>query len=306
MASDDEKHEGVTAAVTKKAGPMVYLQEELTDARLRCDQLKKFLDKAVRLISESSHRDHFYEVAGDIIYGIPDVVFRLDKALDATALAASRLDYEELKQGLKPEKVEELENVLKDVRIRHIDRRSPNIQPRNPFAPPGKQAMFKLASTNLVSSTLRKLADYIDHDPKPNRHVIIGALHRIKMGLSQTAQEAIQAMGPLQANSREEVMKGFKEANPDLTEAQLNEIADQWEKNKDVVKDKQAAGADFGKLQHQMQADLDTFEMAWGRYNKDPVANKHKLDDAMKYMKDLRDLADVLIRNMTQLKDKNK
>jgi len=218
---------------------MVYLQEELTDARLRCDQLKNFVDKAVRLISQSNHRDHFYEVAGDVIYGLPDALFRLDKALNATALAASRLDYEELKQSLKPEKVEELENVLKDVRIRHIDRRSPNIQPKNPFAPPGKQAMFKLASTNLVSATLRKLADYIDQNPKPNRHVIIGALHRVKMGLSQTAQEAVEAMGPIQADSREEVMDGFKKSNPDLTEAQLTEIADQWEKNKNVVKDKQ-------------------------------------------------------------------
>ena len=33
-------------------------------------------------------------------------------------------------------------------------------------------------------------------------------------------------------------MKGFKSANPDLSDAQLEEIADQWEKNKDVVKDK--------------------------------------------------------------------
>jgi hypothetical protein len=60
--------------------------------------------------------------------------------------------------------------------------------------------------------------------------------------------------------------------------------------------------ANFQKLQYQMQADLDTFEMAWGRYSRDPVQNKHKLDDAMKYMKDLRDLADVLIRNMAALK----
>jgi hypothetical protein len=60
--------------------------------------------------------------------------------------------------------------------------------------------------------------------------------------------------------------------------------------------------ADFTKLHHQMSADLDTFEMAWSRYSKDPVANKHKLDDAIKYVKDLRDTADVLLRNMTALK----
>lgn len=238
----------VTAAVDKEAGITVYLMEELTDARLRCDQLKKFVDQAIRLVADSTHRDHFYEVAGDLIYGIPDALFRLDKALDATALAASRLDYEELKQQLRPEKVEELERVLKDVRIRHLDRRSPTmIQPRPPSqgSPPpfqpqqGKQAnMFKLASANVTSSALRKLADYIDQSPNPNHHLIVAGLHRIKMGLSQTAQQALEAMGPLQAGSREDVMKGFKESNPALTEEQLKEIADHWEKNKDVVKDK--------------------------------------------------------------------
>jgi len=229
----------------KEAGALVYLQEELTDARMRCDQLKRLVDKAVRLIAKSTHRDHFYEVAGDIIYGLPDTLFRLDKALDATALAASRLDYEELKQQLRPEKVEELELALKDVRIRHLDRRSPNLQPQpvapQPIAPQnGKLAMLRLASTNFVSAALRGLADYIDDNPSPNRHVIIGGLHRVKMALSQTAQEAVEAMGPLQASSREDVMEGFKKANPSLSSEQLEEIADHWEANKDVVKDKQA------------------------------------------------------------------
>jgi len=242
----------VTAALDKKAGITVYLMEELTDARLRCDQLKKFVDQAIRLIAGSTHRDHFYEVAGDLIYGLPDALFRLDKALDATALAASRLDYEELKASLRPEKVEELERVLKDVRIRHLDRRSPTlIQPMpqgmgqpmsqqgKPSPQQGKQAnMYKLASANRTSSALRKLADYIDQNPNPDHHSIIAGLHRIKMGLSQTAQQALEAMGPLQAGSREDVMDGFKKSNPDLTKDQLEEIADQWEKNKDVVKDK--------------------------------------------------------------------
>lgn len=246
MASDKKHEEGGAsvgaAALAKEAGVTVYLMEELTDARLRCDQLKGFVDKAVRLISKSTHRDHFYEVAGDVIYGLPDALFRLDKALDATALAASRLDYEELKQSLKPEKVEELERVLKDVRIRHIDRRSPSIQPRSPFNPPpqGKfAAMFKLASTSLVSASLRKLADYIDQTPQPNRHVIIAGLHQVKMALSQTAQEAVEAMGPMKADSREDVMDGFKKSNPTLSDEDLEQIADEWEKNKSVVKDKQ-------------------------------------------------------------------
>ena len=33
-------------------------------------------------------------------------------------------------------------------------------------------------------------------------------------------------------------MQGFKKANPALTEDQLEEIAEHWDRNKDVVKDK--------------------------------------------------------------------
>lgn len=217
----------------KEAGATLYLVEELSDARLRCDQLKRYVAEAVKLVNASEKRDHFFEVAGNLLYGIPDALFKLDKALDATALAVSRLDYEELKQQLKPEKADELEQVLNDVRIRHVDRRS------DPMPLKGKTAMrtFKASSQDRIASALRRVAESVEAgevSPDDARK----RLHRVLMALSQTAEQAMQAMGPLQANSREEVMKGFKSANPDLTDEQLNEIADQWEKNKDVVKDK--------------------------------------------------------------------
>jgi hypothetical protein len=291
-----------TGTIHKEGGALIYIMEELTDARLRCEQLKKFVSQAVRLISTSPNRDHFYEIAGDTIYGIPDALFKLDKALAATALAASRLDYEELKTQLKPEKVEELEDVLRNTRLRQIDRRSPFIQPipegqprmatkleirdineltanlehilleavrlRKSLPPQmqdgaediqslaarslkkikhsssasnnqqGKTAsMFRAASTSHIATALRRIADEIQSARIPP-HVASMRVRRVLMALSQTSQQALEAMGPIQAGSREEVMKGFKSANPDLSEEQLNEIADQWEKNKDVVKDK--------------------------------------------------------------------
>lgn len=114
-----------TAGTSKQAsGLMIYLVEELGDARLRCAQLKKYLKEVLDLIEKSESRDHFFEVAGHLIQGIPDVVLRLDNALDAAALSASRLDYEEIKNGLLPEKAEALENVLQDNRLRYLRRRS--------------------------------------------------------------------------------------------------------------------------------------------------------------------------------------
>jgi hypothetical protein len=281
----------------KEGGALIYIMEELTDARLRCEQLKKFVSQAVRLIGQSSHRDHFYEVAGDTIYGIPDALFKLDKALAATALAASRLDYEELKAQLKPEKVEELEDVLRDTRIRQIDRRAPYIQPRPEqktatalsiqdlnkietslegiilealklrkdlprdsrvdeieeeakealkklrrvsftiASKQGKSHMFKAASTSHVAGALRRIAADVEAariSPKEASR----RLSMVRMALSQTAQEAVQAMGDIQATTRQDVIDGFKKSNPALSKEQLEEIADHWEENKDVVKDK--------------------------------------------------------------------
>jgi DNA-directed RNA polymerase subunit F len=276
--------------------------EELTDARLRCEQLKKFVSQAVRLIAESPHRDHFYEVAGDTIYGIPDSLFKLDKALSATALAASRLDYEELKTQLKPEKVQELEDVLRSVRIRQIDRVSPFIQPRpeqgqprmagaldmrdinqitmsledillgaarlRKSLPPQLQgkledikelankalktikhssiivpsqekraSMFRAASSSHIATALRRIAADVESASIPPQEAS-RRVRRVLMALSQTSQQALEAMGPLQATTRQDVIDGFKSANPALTEDQLEEIADQWEKNKSVVKEK--------------------------------------------------------------------
>lgn len=114
-----------SSGLSKEAsGIIVYLMEELGDARLRSVQLKDYVKQALDMIDKSDKRDHFFEVAAHLINGIPDALFKLDKALDAAAMAASRMDYEEIKQDLKPEKAAELERVLEDVRLRYLKRRS--------------------------------------------------------------------------------------------------------------------------------------------------------------------------------------
>jgi len=95
--------------------------------------------------------------------------------------------------------------------------------------------MFKAASKDRISAALHRIADDIGAARISPREATL-RLHRVKMALSQTAEQALEAMGPIQANSREEVMKGFKSANPDLTDAQLEEIATEWEKNRDNFK----------------------------------------------------------------------
>jgi hypothetical protein len=107
----------------KTAGITIYIQEELSDARLRCDELKSYIVKAINLIHSSDKKDHIYAVAGDLVHAAPEALLKLERALEATAMAVNKMDYEELRQILRPEKVDELERVLDDIRI-NIPRRT--------------------------------------------------------------------------------------------------------------------------------------------------------------------------------------
>lgn len=100
------------------SGVTVYVQEELSDARLRCDELKNYIVKALDLVNASPKKDHFYAVAGDVIEAVPETLLKLEKALAATALAMNKIDYEEIRSSIRPEKVDELERVLDDIRLR--------------------------------------------------------------------------------------------------------------------------------------------------------------------------------------------
>lgn len=233
------------------SGIIVYLQEELGDARLRAEQLSQLLSAATELVEKSSHKDHFYEVAGHLLYGIPDTAFKLQKALDAAALAAAKLDYEEIKQGLKPEKVEELEAALEDSRLRYLNRRSTE-ETMNPklasdilndmadeaeitgVVPVAKLARLiahlergvKRASDQpaRAAATFRAAADHLLTAKNPSRTRLAQGLRRIL---------ADSQMDPT-AGAGEE----FQKENPKITDEQVEEINKQHDKNKDVVKDK--------------------------------------------------------------------
>ena len=70
------------------------------------------------LIHKSNQRDHIYGVAGDMIQSFPEILLKLERALGAVSMAMNKVDYEEQRQILRPEKVDELERILEDVRIR--------------------------------------------------------------------------------------------------------------------------------------------------------------------------------------------
>ena len=114
--------------VRRVANASIYIQEELSDARLRADELKGYIVRALDMLHASPQRDHFYAVAGDIIHAAPECMLKLERALQAAAMAVNEMDTSELKQVLRPEKVDELERVLEDLRVR-IPRRTGSAPP---------------------------------------------------------------------------------------------------------------------------------------------------------------------------------
>lgn len=106
----------------RTAGATIFIQEELSDARLRCDELKNYLVRALDLVHSSAQRDHLYAVAGDLIQSMPAALLKLERSLGSLAMAVNKVDYEEQRQILRPEKVDELERVLDDVRMRLVRR----------------------------------------------------------------------------------------------------------------------------------------------------------------------------------------
>lgn len=105
-------------AKARTSGVTIYIQEELSDARLRCDELKHMVVRAIDLVNASKHRDHLYGVAGDMLHSVPETMIKLERALQAAALAVNELDDQDIRQILRPEKIDELEVVLDEIRIK--------------------------------------------------------------------------------------------------------------------------------------------------------------------------------------------
>jgi uncharacterized protein YeaO (DUF488 family) len=287
----DDRCTKITGRTKTAAGISIYLVEELGDARMRCAQLKLLINEAQKLVEKSTHRDHIFEVAAHLLHSIPDNLFRLEKALDAAAMSAARLDYEEIKQNLKPEKAEELEQMLSDSRLRYLNRRSQQLSsPKTTLAEIERLASVTEQTGRVPVTELLVLAAALETGVKTaseapsaaqqlrdiavaasaekSRTMLARAIRTfLADAMEPTAAHTMQALVQ-SASSREDVMEGFKDANPDLTDDQLKEIADQWEKNKDVVKDKAATSK--GDWQEalkkdeanlvQMRADLKTLE----------------------------------------------
>ena len=63
------------------------LIEGVAAARLEAHRIRHLTTRSEKLVAESTHRDHIYQVAGDIVEEMPKRLLRLEILLDRTALA---------------------------------------------------------------------------------------------------------------------------------------------------------------------------------------------------------------------------
>ena len=105
------------------ASAITFIQEEISRSRNITDKIKNDAVKAVGLVHASEKRDHIYAVAGDLIYNLTRCLHELETSLNTASMAVNKVDYEEVRGGMKPEVVDDLESILEQVRLR-IPRRT--------------------------------------------------------------------------------------------------------------------------------------------------------------------------------------
>jgi hypothetical protein len=74
--------------------------EGVTKARIEAHRIRHLVNRATSLVGSSSEKEHLYQVAGDIIVGLPDRLEKLEVTLDRTGLALSEMGQDFLKSRL--------------------------------------------------------------------------------------------------------------------------------------------------------------------------------------------------------------
>lgn len=67
------------------------ITEGVTAARLEAHRLRHLINRGIQLAETSEEREHLYAIAGDLIIALPKRLTELDRCLDRTALALSKM-----------------------------------------------------------------------------------------------------------------------------------------------------------------------------------------------------------------------
>lgn len=76
------------------------LTEGVSQARVDAHRLNHLINRALQLVEASDEKEHLYQIGGDIILGAPKLLKSLERDLDRTSLALSKMGIEFLSARL--------------------------------------------------------------------------------------------------------------------------------------------------------------------------------------------------------------
>ena len=76
------------------------LFEGASKARVDAHRIRHMIERAMKMVESSKDKERLYQLAGDIIVGIPERLDQLETALDRTNLALAKLGEEFLESRL--------------------------------------------------------------------------------------------------------------------------------------------------------------------------------------------------------------
>lgn len=117
-----------TTASTQATWALVT--QGVTSAKVEAHRLRHLVNRGLNLVEKSKHKDHLYQVAGDIIEDAPKKLDAIERALDRVSYALSTLGRKELKNQIPLADRTLVEETLYDV---------------SPFAPTLQRAARGLA-----------------------------------------------------------------------------------------------------------------------------------------------------------------
>lgn len=89
------------------------LQLGSSQSRIAVEQIERIVEKGMSLIDSSSHKEHIYAEAGDMITNMRELLERLTEGLSIISYATSRIDQRKLKNKIPSYIREEINDAVK-------------------------------------------------------------------------------------------------------------------------------------------------------------------------------------------------
>ena len=89
------------------------LRKASSQSQMAMSELTEAVERALRLINDSEHKDVIYSKAGDLITSIPDLMTEIEEGLDIISYASSKIDQKKLQNRIPADTRKQIDQVVK-------------------------------------------------------------------------------------------------------------------------------------------------------------------------------------------------